>query len=120
MLSLLYKDRITYSNWNADDKIITNLGCLTDNNKCFSNKQYRIKIDVKEPRQFDVRNPCIFPFKHRNKIYNSCIREIYGTNSKEFGCATSVDADLNWQTSGICNDFCPYEGIYFYRSFQSC
>ena len=118
MLSLLYKDRITYSNWNADDKIITNLGCLTDNNKCFSNKQYRIRIDVKGT-QFGVRNPCIFPFKHRNKIYNSCTREIYGTNSKEFGCATSVDADLEMQTSGFCNDLCQYEGMYFYRSFRS-
>ena len=119
MLSLLYKDQIN-SNWIEDETIITYSGCLNDNSKCFSNKQYKITGDAKKTRQFDVRNPCIFPYKHGNKTYNSCTREIYGANSKEFGCATSVDADLNWQTSGFCNDFCPCEGMYFYRSFQSC
>ena len=119
MLSLLYKEQ-TNSNWNEDETIITYSGCLNDDSKCFSNRLYKIMGDGKKTRQFDVRNPCVFPFKHGNKTYNSCTREIYGTNSKEFGCATSVDADLNWQTSGICNDFCPYEGMYLYRTFQSC
>ena len=63
MLSLLYKDQTTNYNWIADTKLITNPGCLTDNRKCFSSKQHPIKIHGKETRQFDVRNPCIFPFK---------------------------------------------------------
>ena len=108
MLSLLYKDRTTYSKWNADDKIITNLGCLTDHNKCFSNKQYRIKIDGKKPRQFDVRNPCIFPFKDNNITYDYCK---WNTRNQYYWCATSVDADLEWQTRAFCNELCYNEGM---------
>ena len=62
MLSLLYKDQ-TNSNWIEDETIITYSGCLNDDSKCFSNREYKIMGDGKKTRLFDVRNPCKFPFK---------------------------------------------------------
>ena len=92
-------------NWNAD-KNATKSKCLTYDSNCFSNFPDTIIVDHKET-QFYTTNPCIFPFKHSGKTYNSCTRDT------EFWCATSVDADLELQTSGLCEDFCPLEGIYF-------
>ena len=99
----------------ADVKSITNPSCLIDNNSCFSSKQNEIRDGVKRVYKFDVRNPCIFPFKHENTTYNSCKRMA----KSGFKCATSVDADLELQKSAFCNDLCPYEGMYFHRRFQS-
>ena len=53
------------------------------------------------------RNPCIFPFKYDNKEYSSCTR--FTKDDTRFWCATSVDADLKWQTYGYCQN-CPLEG----------
>ena len=107
MLSLLYKEQ-TNSNWIEDETIITHSGCLNDNSKCFSNRQYRITGDGKKPRQFDVRNPCKFPFKDRGRTYDSCK---WDTSKQNFWCATSVDGDFEWQTSAFCNELCHNEGM---------
>ena len=107
MLSLLYKDQIN-SNWIEDETIITYSGCLNDNSKCFSNKQYKIKVDGQKDRQFDVRNPCIFPFKDNNITYDYCK---WNTRNQYYWCATSVDADLEWQTRAFCNELCYNEGM---------
>ena len=104
MLSLLYKDQ---KNWIEDETIITYSGCLNDNSKCFSNRQYKMGDD-KKTRQFDVRNPCIFPFKDRDITYHSCK---WNTSKQFFWCATSVNADLEWQTSAFCNELCHNEGM---------
>ena len=76
-------------------------------------------IDLKEAQEARYvaahrKNPCIFPFKYENKTYNSCTRW-HGTSpgfpdEEAFWCATSVNADLNIQNWGFCNDFCPLEG----------
>ena len=51
---------------------------------------------------------CIFPFKDRNVTHNNCTMGNYG-----LWCATSVNATLDWQTSGYCADIsvCPIEGM---------
>ena len=112
MLSLLYKEQ-TNSNWIEDETIITYSGCLNDDSKCFSNRQYKFTGDGKET-QFDVRNPCKFPFKDRDdtnssdKTYNSCK---WNKSKRYFWCATSVDADLEWQTRAFCSELCHNEGM---------
>ena len=89
--------------WKADN-IVKNLSCLTLDSSCFTIDQNAITIE-REP--FDIKNMCIFPFKYFDTTYNSCIR----VNGGAFWCATSVDADLDFQTHGTCNDLCNYEGM---------
>ena len=74
MLSLLYKEQ-TNSNWIEDKTIITYSGCLNDDSKCFSNRQYKIMGDGKET-QFDVRNPCKFPFKDRDDTNSEFVKKM--------------------------------------------
>ena len=100
--------------WKADEKSITYSSCLTDDSNCFSHKGVRHKVQRLKIKRFDVRDPCIFPFKHDNKIYNNCIRGLF-SGSKRFACATSVDADLEWKTSAFCNEKCP-TGMYFHSA----
>ena len=92
--------------WKAD-KIVTNLSCLTLDSGCFTFDQQAISIE-EEP--FDTKNMCIFPFRYFGTTFNSCIRFVEGA----FWCATSVDADLEWQTFGVCNDLCPLKGMYLF------
>ena len=96
--------------WKAD-KIVTNPRCLTYDSNCFSNRNdVEIYTESNGNRQnFSSKNPCKFPFKFHGTIYNSCIRN----RKNAFWCATSVDANLDWQTRGFCNDLCPLEGMYF-------
>ena len=114
ILSLLYKSDLKLD-WKADAKSITNRSCLISNSSCFSTKQSKIWNGVNKTHHFDVRDPCIFPFKHYNKIYNNCIRGLFRPEPKRFACATSVDADLEWKTSAFCNEKCP-TGMYFHSA----
>ena len=102
MLSLLNKEQ-TNSNWIEDEMIIAYSGCLNDD----SNRQYKIIGDGIKSRQFDVRNPCKFPFKDRGRTYDSCK---WNTSKQIFWCATSVNADFEWQTYAFCNELCHNEG----------
>ena len=90
----------------AENKIITYIGCLTNDSNCFSNGRDKIIIDSKR-ETVDVKNPCVFPFKYRDKSYDSCTKD---GDKQAFWCATSVDADLYRLTTGRCNDACPLEG----------
>ena len=108
ILFLPYKDKTNWIiNWKGDNKIITNSSCLTYNSNCFGTKQEKITSESNETH-VDRKNPCKFPFKYYNTLYNSCTRNA----AKGFWCATSVDANLNYQTWGFCNDLCPLEGMY--------
>ena len=112
-LLLLSKDQNWILNWNADDKIISNSSCLIYDSNCFSTNQETIIIDLNYVAA-ERKNPCIFPFKYDNATYDSCTRSGgYSTgypDEEAFWCATSVNADLNMQTWGFCNDLCPLEG----------
>ena len=111
MLSLLTEKKED-EEWTLDwkgGKSVKLSKCLTRDSKCFSNRMDdAISIDTNGTRhKFSSKNPCIIPFKDSNTTYNSCTR----FDSDGFWCATSVDADLEWQTWGFCNDLCPLEGI---------
>ena len=106
ILSLLYIDEeIWIPNWKADSNIVTNLSCIADDNKCFSTNQELIINENKESH-FYRKDPCIFPYKYSNTVYHSCTM----VDWDGFWCATSVDAELDMQTWGNCNDLCPLEG----------
>ena len=113
-LSLLFKDLNWILTWNADNRIITNSSCLTYDSNCFSTIQDAIIIEVKEAHYVYRKDACTFPFKYDNATFNSCTRRDGTTegypDEEAFWCATSVDADLNMQTWGFCNNFCPLEG----------
>ena len=47
-----------------------------------------------------------YVFLNMNKTYKSCTK----TDDEAFWCATSVNADLDWQAWGYCNELCPLEG----------
>ena len=102
--------------WKADE-FVTKSKCLAYDKNCLGTRKGREKIDLNhtETHQVKATAQCIFPFKHYDTIYNSCTKN----GEKGFWCATSVDANLDWQTFGFCNDLCPLEGIYFYCSFQN-
>ena len=96
--------------WKADE-FVTKSKCLAYDRSCLATR-YEEKIDLNHTETHYVKStaPCIFPFKDfkSNTTYNSCTR----FDSDGFWCATSVDTDLEWQTYGFCNDFCPLEGTY--------
>ena len=93
----------------AENKTVTYLGCLTNDSNCFSNGRDKIITDSKgETIAVDVKNPCVFPFKFRDKSHDSCTKD----KDHAFVCATSVDADNYRLTTGYCNDACPLEGKY--------
>ena len=98
-------------NWGtlwARDNIVIKSRCLTYKNKCVGKRNDKIKHDGKE-YQGTSKGLCIFPFKHKNELYNSCTM----ADSDGLWCATSVDAKLDWQTRGFCTETCPFEGMCF-------
>ena len=85
------------------DIVIKSRWCLTYNKKCLGKTNDKIKH-----YQGTSTGLCIFPFKHKNKLYNSCtMADLDG-----LWCATSVDASLDWQTRGFCTETCQFEGMY--------
>ena len=96
--------------WKADRKIVTNSSCLSYGSNCFSTGQETIILNGTHHTVYR-RNPCVFPFKHDNTTYDSCTKK---PNMHGFWCATSVDANLDYQTWGHCHDLCPLEGMHFY------
>ena len=82
--------------------------CLTFDNKCFGVTNGKAYNDpVKSCGQ------CKFPFKHKNVTHNSCTM----ADSDGLWCATSVDANLDWQTKGFCTTkTCPFESMYIFFS----
>ena len=123
-LLLLYKEQTWILNWEADDKIITNSSCLNYDSSCFSTNQETIIFEARYVAA-DRKNPCIFPFKYANKTYNFCTRKDGTTegypDEKGFWCATSVDADLDVETWGFCNNLCPLEGtVRIFLEDQKC
>ena len=86
--------------WNADE-IVTKSKCLSYGSNCLASRQDKPEI---------ATNPCVFPFKYKNTIYNSCTRK----DSEAFWCATSVDSNLDWQLGGICSELCQLEGEYIF------
>ena len=107
----MYKDtQVRGFDWKADKIVANYLGCLTyDKNKCFSALSQPAIVN-NESQQVDSRNPCILPFKYKDKEYSSCTR--LAKTDTRFWCATSVDAGLNMQTFGYCQD-CPREGTFY-------
>ena len=90
--------------WNADE-IVNKSRCFDYSSKCLGIVLDSTTIHNYE-KQVVMTNPCKFPFKYKNAIYNSCTRK----DSETFWCATSVDSDLEWQTGGTCTESCQLEG----------
>ena len=94
--------------WVANDIVVKSRWCLTYKNKCLGNTNDKIKHDGKD-YPGTSKGLCIFPFKHKNEIHNSCTM----VDFDGLWCATSVDANLDWQTRGFCTETCQFEGMYF-------
>ena len=83
--------------------------CYYRNNKCPTLKKVESeKTDQMYKLQFTTieKAPCIFPFKYKGEIYNTCIKDGY----EEFWCATDVDDNsLELKHYGYCYEGCPTE-----------
>ena len=111
ILSLLYQESGIWTlDW-KEDKIAKNLSCLTYYSHCFTIDQNQITIGKEK---YGTKNICIFPFRHYDTTYNSCTKN----GELGFWCATSVNADLEWQSYGYCNDLCPLEGMFYLVAFK--
>ena len=93
-----------------DDKVVIKSRCLIFNNMCLAKREDNLKIeDTRAFVKATALGQCIFPFKHKNVSYSSCTLV---DADDGFWCATSVDANLDWQTWGNCmnNTTCPLKG----------
>ena len=99
-------------NWSillqTKDIVMKSRWCQTFNNKCIGKRNDKIKHDGKDYPGTSI-GECIFPFKHKSVEYNSCTM----ADSDGLWCATSVDANLDWQTKGFCTESCQFEGMCF-------
>ena len=74
---------------------------------CLGLRNHKITTNYFE-LEVTTSGQCIFPFKDRNVTHNKCTMN----GNDGLWCATSVNATLDWQTSGYCTDIsiCPIEG----------
>ena len=86
-----------------------NSQCLKKNSNCLATRELtRSFTDGIHSKQvkLQAKDPCQFPFKYKNVIYNSCTK----MDHDRFWCATTVDSTNHKTSWGYCNNLCPMEG----------